>query len=718
MVHQADTRRPPLPWFDALKGAALVWIFLNHLAERRYGGPAFMNPNAHWPPLAERFAELKPRTGHGWIDLPANVLRYVGWCGDQGVGLFLVLSGFGLMYGGFARPFAAGGFYRRRLLRLYPTWWMAHGLLLLCWLLAGLAGAPDRGFLLSLLGLRVTPDTMYTPVGAWWFVSLLLQLYLMFPPLRALLLRLGTRRFLLLVLGVTLPLRAAGLFYFDGYLDAWSRGAIGLSRLPEFAFGMALGLVFARAPETAARALAAKRSLLLAAGAWLLGMLASFFLLGMAPALLLLAIGAFVLLSALLRRSRLQAPLGWIGVHSYSLYLVHHPLLDGLVPRLGMLQGGALALLLCAPVALLLERLTALVMRRPRRAALLVATWLAIVVGLDQLVRAVDPREVSVFGWGERPSLQPSEPFSWTLKPATTTRLRWESYDYTVTANALGFPGPLYDGPPAAGTLRILTVGDAFTSAEGVDTDEAWPRLLERNLRADHRAAEVANFAITGYGPRQYRQVLEAFVPRLLPQRVLVTWFVNDFADLVIGDAQFQNQIGFGGPDPDSLAARWLPRQLRRWLEVEVAEPLAEFVTGRRPYGELLGFHPAFRREGLVARPAVQQQAEAELRRMAAVCKQHGAELWLLMVPAREQVLDRAQLAYAPRTLTLADPRYDAELPQRVTEQLAARAGIRCIDLRPMLKAAGDGTYQRRNMHWTAKGHAALANWLLAAVGR
>jgi len=49
--------------------------------------------------------------------------------------------------------------------------------------------------------------------------------------------------------------------------------------------------------------------------------------------------------------------------------------------------------------------------------------------------------------------------------PDQTTRLRWQRYDYWVTSNHLGFPGPA--DLPVSGDLRILALGDAFTSAEG-----------------------------------------------------------------------------------------------------------------------------------------------------------------------------------------------------------------------------------------------------------
>ena len=101
-------------------------------------------------------------------------------------------------------------------------------------------------------------------------------------------------------------------------------------------------------------------------------------------------------------------------------------------------------------------------------------------IGIELLVQTFDPQEVK--GWGEKPSLEPHDTFGWYLIPNQTTRLRWESYDYYVNSNELGFPGPSYPEEKTPETIRILTFGDAFTSAEGVNTEQAWPRLLESNL--------------------------------------------------------------------------------------------------------------------------------------------------------------------------------------------------------------------------------------------
>src|ERR1019366_62893 len=227
-----------LPWIDQLKAVALAWIFLNHASERLFGSPSIGNPSNDWPPFAQRLAQLSPLSGFGIWNLPVNLFRYIGWLGDHGVGLFLILSGFGLAGGCLARdphgPIRYTDFCRRRFHRIYPLWLCAHICFLFPLAFIGLhVSLIDSAFYFSILGIRILPSQLYYGVRAWWFIALILQLYLVFPFLWKSLQTWGATRFLLIVGGGSLLIRAAGLFYFNAYLDAWSRGAIFITRLPE-----------------------------------------------------------------------------------------------------------------------------------------------------------------------------------------------------------------------------------------------------------------------------------------------------------------------------------------------------------------------------------------------------------------------------------------------------------------------------------------------------
>lgn len=708
---------------------ALLWVILNHIAERLFGAPYLANPRADWPDLPTRIAQLAPLGGHGAAaDVALNLLRYVGWMGDQGVQVFLIVSGLGLTLGVLRRPLSPVAFYRRRLRRLLPLWWGAHGLFGLFSALASLdLSMVAPSFYLSLLGLRLTPTLFYYFSPAWWFVALILQLYLIFPGLMRLLVRRGPLA-LWALLGLSLLIRGAGLLYFTEYLDIWQRGAFFITRLPEFLLGMLLAhrlhvggdLPCARGPGRLAL-------LLLYAVGNLLSLTAA----GMTLAPLLTGAPIVLLLGPRLRWS--TGVLAFCGRHSLALFLVHQPLLRIFLPggpgapqspqRLAF--GVAVGLGTSLLFALLLERLTEAATAtvsgwaRARSPAVAAARVLALGAGLagalllgELGVRRVAPQEV--LGWGERPALLPDVRFGWRLRPGRT-HLRWSSYDYVVEATDEGFPAPAYPAPRSPGAApRVLTLGDAFTSGEGVGTAGAWPRRLEEILRRDRPGAEVLNFGVTGYGPNQYAAVARAMVPRYRPDVVLIGLFANDLRDAVVSDDDFRADIGFAEPADSALQ---LPRllHLRTYLRLHPLGFLGE-VLRRRPHPYRYALSQAVNLErGWPRLPEAQGVVRRRLREIRDAAQGVGARTLVLLIPASVQVCGPAELGYYPRHLDLQHPRYDLDLPQRTLGAIAADLGVESHDLRGALQAIGCA-YQPWNMHWLPAGHDAAARVAADAV--
>lgn len=729
-------------WVDRLKGFGLLWIFANHAAEQTWGGPHIANPSAGWAPLAERFSQLAPLSGQGVWDPLLNVLRWFGWMGDQGVALFILLSGFGLTWGLLQRDAPAhlpyGAFLRTRLLRIFPAYWLAHLPFFATFLVTGfgLSVFAWQSWA-SLLGLRVTPSSLYYFSPAWWYVGLALQLYLLFPPLWRVLRARGPGA--LVLVGVALPLlvRGAALLSTDAWLDLWSRGGIGVSRLPEFVAGMLLAHAWHADAAGLDDRLRRPGLRLAALALYVAGFVASATLIGMTVAPLLMVVGLFPFLYALVTPRGAGAettgrrdPLAWLGRNSYPLFLVHHPVLLKLMPVgfnatpvmiLGRAAAG-FAVTLAAGLGLgwLTARVEALG-RRPGSRRLevgVVAAGALCVTGLfggELAVRRFAPQEVD--GWGERASLQPDDTFGWTLIPDRETRLRWQSYDYRVQANALGFPAPTPVEARTPGTLRVMTFGDAFTSAEGVDTPQAWPRLLEARLRAGG-AAEVQNFAVTGYGPTQYAALARAFLPRFRPDVLVMTFFVNDFADARTSYDTFREEIGFGRPLPEGPSSVLKLGYLKRFVELRIQDRWTASRGGERVFGFGLGHFDKL----LVHTPSEDAADQAAVRaryaEVAEAARAAGVRVLVPVIPSGPQVCSPAALAYFPPAVDLKDPKYDIERPQRLALPVIAEAGFEALDLWPVLRTLPACPYQPENMHWLPEGHAAVAEAVARALGR
>ncbi|MBV8638902.1 MAG: acyltransferase [Candidatus Eremiobacteraeota bacterium] len=739
---RSPAQRPAaFAWIDAVKGIAILWIVLNHITEQIFGGPLIANPSAHWAPLGARIAQLAP-IGNGVLSIPENILRYVGWAGDQGVGLFIVATGFLLTYNALHSPptYALAPFLRRRALRLYPLWLTAHLFFVATFLVLGFGMTPFRWeTYASALGLRFMPPVFAYFAPAWWYFGLALQLYLIFPFMLAALKRYGATRVLMVSVVLGCALRLIGLYTFGNYAGEWSRGAIVLAQLPVYAFGIALGAWAFEAPLRFSEALRSSRLLFAAAGAYVAGNALSLTLWGMSVAPFLLAASAFFILASLLTRvgdgGSVRRGIQWCGRHSFSIYLAHQPFVTLFVsphaPALRTVAACALAVVSSFSVALILERAASWGEERAGDAVgrygitrFAIATLCIAMIGYgaciaaDVAVRQFDPQEVN--GWGERPSLEPDPVVGWKLRPNETHRLRWVTYDYVSQANALGFPGPLYSIKKPPGTLRIMTLGDAFTSADGVDTVDAWPRVTETLMRSSmHRAVQVMNFGITGYGPNQYAAVTREYAPRYRPDLIVIGMFVNDFSDVTIPDEEFRSSIGFGRASPTGVRSVLALEQLRAWEQVRVAQPVHDALRRSPGTGYFYGGFQFIDRRQIPAWVRSSTGVEARYAQIGATALAWGGRTLIVLFPAPVQVCAPGDLPYYPRGMSLRDSsRFDDDFPQRATSRIARRLDMPFLDLRPTLRAASACPYQPHNMHLTAAGQRLAAHAIARFIER
>ncbi len=271
------------------------------------------------------------------------------WIGNAGVPVFFTISGFIMlhgMHGGFGHPGSAWRFLLRRLLRIYPIYWIA----LLAYLLAlppGRAAMPADGAeaLATALLLPGHAARVITPA---WTLSFEMFFYLAFAA------------------ALLLPRRAGlgllGAFFLAG-IALGQAGALGESAparlagsplLLEFLAGIGIALALQR------RRLAARLSRPAALRAMLWGALALFLLSPLAdraglPAVLHMGVPALLLVAwAVFAEAggRLGPAVRWLsrfGSGSYALYLIHILVLALLLPLAGALAdagGRPLAVLL------------------------------------------------------------------------------------------------------------------------------------------------------------------------------------------------------------------------------------------------------------------------------------------------------------------------------------------------------------------------------------
>jgi peptidoglycan/LPS O-acetylase OafA/YrhL len=309
-----------LLWLDIAKGLAILWVVYFHFFTTYFEHRSLPPPD--WNGLLASAITL---SGIAWLKVSGLALHSVS--------VFIILSGWALMQSTARRASAGtlawGAWYRARLLRLYPMYWVAHLVYLISPFVARLEPVDSR-VLLSLLGLRFIDIQMnfYYLNASWWFFSMLIQFYLIFPLLFSAAQRLGPWVFLLLACATGFFARYLMLIVYpqDG---SWILGGFAISRLPEFALGMALGMWHSRSNARAEwfflRGAGLLTGLLLYPAALQLyhnGLTYVFvdFACGACCLLVILGVAGF-----LSRFSKVAHVFALVGVFSYGIFLTHQP---------------------------------------------------------------------------------------------------------------------------------------------------------------------------------------------------------------------------------------------------------------------------------------------------------------------------------------------------------------------------------------------------------
>ena len=330
-MSEAQAKTVRLTWFDSLRGISILWIAIFHFFMAYDAGRhPWILGLASFPAFMEGCA---PSSFLGTIGCALDgLLAAIFERGSQAVAVFVVASGFGLTYSLVKKGVPQGGWsrwYQRRVLRLFPLYWLGHVICLISPFVV-LKDPIDYRFFLSFLGNRFyPPDTVfYYLVPAWWYFGLLIQLYVVFPLLFRLMQKLGPARFLVLSILATIVVRFLLVDVFQANSD-YAQGAFFMGRLWEFATGMVLASYYAEHPGLVEERLFAVRTLMAGIVIYVLGVYSY------QPVFFHVFTDGFIgtgLTIILAHCARwfdrmviVRSALVTVGAYSYGLYLLHQP---------------------------------------------------------------------------------------------------------------------------------------------------------------------------------------------------------------------------------------------------------------------------------------------------------------------------------------------------------------------------------------------------------
>ncbi len=306
---------------DAIKTIAILFVVAFHFFPGQLGWHMRVMP----PSWFEQF----------WSQPSPDILHFLESYLYLGVNLFVIASGFGLYLSHLkaGRAMKMREFFVKRVWRLMPAalfsivvLFFVKGLLLDQWVTQHFW----LNFFPFLGGLNLFSDSWFFPPinGETWFLGLIIQLYLFFPLLVKFYERVGEKRFLLFLFLFSVAFRALYYIFWKDSVASLSYG-LSLGRLFEFGFGMVAARYFVHEKPLSRW--------------WIAGMIFAigYFWSWTFPfADSLLGVGFFVLLWELFsfvgrkiqdRKGSLgiffQKSAAKIALHSYFIFLLHHPFL-------------------------------------------------------------------------------------------------------------------------------------------------------------------------------------------------------------------------------------------------------------------------------------------------------------------------------------------------------------------------------------------------------
>jgi hypothetical protein len=113
--------------------------------------------------------------------------------------------------------------------------------------------------------------------------------------------------------------------------------------------------------------------------------------------------------------------------------------------------------------------------------------------------------------------------------------------------NSAGFRGREHSLGRISGVNRIMVIGDSFTFGMGVNSDDTYPKQLERILNRKGIACEVINCGIIYYQMWQYYEVVKRKVIPCQPDLAIIGLFADNLGASI---PPYEQREGYEGRNP------------------------------------------------------------------------------------------------------------------------------------------------------------------------
>ncbi|HOZ49672.1 MAG TPA: hypothetical protein PLO37_22280 [Candidatus Hydrogenedentes bacterium] len=330
------------------------------------------------------------------------------------------------------------------------------------------------------------------------------------------------------------------------------------------------------------------------------------------------------------------------------------------------------------------------------------------------------------------------------------------TFKYKEVANGIG----LRDHEVTLGRserYRILALGDSFTYGWGVELEQTWVKLLEKELGARGHDVEIVNAGAPGASPSRYVEIASVAIPNLKPDLVLVAVLQGeDFmqCDELITESPLERFLpgllrlrdygsslwydGFGtdpAPESEPLTAEqhgawWAevavevyenmtPEARERFEGLEDGVKKAFFSGDLNPWtlGGSVGVPDFFLRAANMDYPGFQKSFDEmtiSVRRLGRLARMYGAKILVVSVPHGAYCNAEANRNLRRLGYDTPPELLDSEVPDRTIQLVCHRAGVPFRSVEHAVREHRDtpGLYFALDPHFSAEGNKLYAGLL------
>lgn len=326
----------------------------------------------------------------------------------------------------------------------------------------------------------------------------------------------------------------------------------------------------------------------------------------------------------------------------------------------------------------------------------------------------------------------------WSKTPNSSARRATKEFDVEYAINGLGLrDDPMQDPGKAAGTFRVLFLGDSFVLGYTVNRDDLFVDVLETWWKAEGRPVDCVNAGTEGWSTDQEVLWYQKYGRDFTPDVVVLCPYENDLywngqtsylrfpkPRIEADGSKEKRLLADPGPEPavkhtaignlllHDVPPEWSPdgkaRVLAEWSAYFHATPDVMVDAYARTKGALLTLKNEVENRGarLVVAPIPNK-----------ACIQDDARRALEETIARTGLVARLRrsIVGGEAPAALAPDKWSADEPVDRVLAMCKDLAIESVDARPALKsAAQDGTelYYRADWHFNPAGNRAFARFL------